>query len=124
MSTKLNDVPTQTTFGHSIPADTYTETQVGRTIDLIDADGPCFVVAPVFATTTPDPVELTVQESTDGSTWTDVALDPEIAFEAPQDAVFTGRFTRTKRYARAVLTAAEATDLRAAVLIGQQKKTV
>ena len=124
MSTKLNDVPTQTAFGHTIPADTYTETQVGRTIDLIDADGPCFVVAPIQATTTPDPVALTVEESADGTIWTDVALDPEISFEAPQDAVFTGRFTRTKRYARAVLTAAEDSDVRAAVLIGQQKKTV
>ena len=124
MSTKLHDVSTQAKFGHSITPDTYTESQIGRTIDLIEGDGPCFVTGSLLAFTTPEPVAIAVQESNDQTVWTTVAIAPPIAISAPFDGVSTSRFTRTKRYVRASIAAEEGSDIRAAILIGQQKKTV
>ena len=124
MSTKLNDVSTQAKFGHSITPDTYTESQIGRTVDLIDGDGPCFVTGSLLAFVTPEPVAITFQESNDQTEWTAVTVAPPITISAPFDGVPSSRFTRTKRYVRASISAEDGSDLRATILIGQQKKTV
>ena len=124
MSTKLHDLPHNTVWGHSIPPDLYTETQVGRSVDLIDADGNGFLIAAIVASTTPVPVTITAEESNDGSTWTSVALSTLPSISAPFDRVVSAQFVRSKRYARAVLTADEDSDVRASVVIGQQQKTI
>ena len=124
MSTKLNDVSTQAKFGHSITPDTYTESQIGRTVDLIDGDGPCFVTGSLLAFATPEPVAIAFEESNDLTVWTAITISPPITISAPFDGVPASRFARTKRYVRATLAASEGSDLRATILIGQQKKTV
>ena len=124
MSTALHDVPTQAKFGHTIAPDSYTESEIGRTIDLIDGDGPCFLIGSLLAFTTPEPVTVEVEESSDQSSWTAVSIDPEITISASFDGTVSSRFTRTKRYVRASITAEADSELRAAILIGQQKKTV
>lgn len=123
MSTKLHDIPNNAIWGHSIPPDLYSETFVGRSVDLIEADGNGFLIAAINASTTPSPVELAVEESSDGSTWTSTTLSTLPTISAPFDRVVSARFVRSKRYARAVLTADEDSEVNAAIVIGEQKKT-
>ncbi len=124
MSTKLHDLPTNGRLGVSLTPDTYTESQTGRSIDLIAGDGTGFFLAPTVAVTTPEPIEFQVEESSDESTWTEVSLTPPLTVTAPFDGVAMGRFVRTKRYVRARMIAEEDSEVRTTVIIGQQLKTV
>jgi hypothetical protein len=98
-----------------------TETEAGPTIDLANADGPCFAVQLVGSVSSGDTLTGAIEESSDGSTWTAVSGG---AFTVASAAgVQTLRFLRTKQYVRWVGTVA-GTDpsIVAAVVVGEQKK--
>jgi hypothetical protein len=124
MSTKLHDLPTNALLGVSLSADTITEDATGEPVDLIEGEGTCFLLAPANALGTPSPVAIAAEESNDEVTWTAVTVTPALTVSSPFNGVRVGRFERTKRYVRATVEAEEGSDVRAAVLIGQQKKTV
>lgn len=109
----------------TIKPDTYAETETGVSVDLgVPKGRVCTLLAGIFATTTPDPVSITVEESADENTWSPVTVTvspssaiPLTDFEAPASGVAFGSFVRTQQYVRAIITAAVNTDLRASVII-------
>jgi len=105
--------------GATIPPDTYTETQVGRTQDFQGHIGkPAFVSASIFASTTLLPCNIILQESVDDVVWTDFA-GVSIPVVAPQDNQPVQYFTIAKRYMRAVLLSDSVDlDMRVSVQLG------
>ena len=122
--TSLHDLASSTVIGHSIVPAIYEGDEDGSSIDLIAGDGPAFAIASVIATVANSPIEMRLEESTDQSTWTDVAEGTFPDFAQGTDRVALLRFTRTKRFVRARFTAGSSLSASLAVLIGQQKKTV
>ncbi len=121
MSTHINDLPNAVTVAAAFPPAAMTETDAGPTLDLANADGPCFAVQLVGSVSSGDTLTGAIEESSDGSTWTAVGGG---AFTVASAAgVQTLRFVRTKRYVRWVGTVA-GTDpsIVAAVVVGEQKK--
>ncbi len=125
MSTALNDVQNQAQLGASVYPASVNDTNNGSTVDMINADGPCFAMQVIGAVTGTTP-SLTgkIQESDDDSTWTDVA-DATFTAVTASDNVQTIVFERTKRYLRHYRTVSGTTPaFLLSVLIGEQKKTV
>ena len=125
MSTKLNDLANAAQVGASVYPATVNDTTGGAAIDLLDADGPCFAVQVVGTVGGTSP-SLTgkIQESSDNSTWTDVAGATFTAVTASSN-VQTITFERTKRYVRHHRTVSGTSPtIPLAVLIGEQKKSV
>jgi hypothetical protein len=94
-------------------------------VDLIDADGSCVAVQTVgtVAGTTPS-ITGKIQESSDNSTWTDVAGAAFAAVTAANN-VQAITFERTRRYLRYFRTVSGTGPTFAlSVLIGEQKKSV
>jgi len=121
VSTHLNDIPSAAVVAVGYPPAVMTETDAGPTIDLANADGPCFAIQVVGSVSTADTLTGALEESADGSTWTAVSGG---AFTVASAAgVQTIRFERTKRYVRWVGTIAGTDpEIAAAVVVGQQKK--
>jgi hypothetical protein len=124
MSTKLHDLPTNGAFGLSLKPDVYEESQTGAVIDLVSGDGNGLFLAPLHAVTTPEPLEFGLEESSDQSSWSTLVLTPPLAISAPFTGVAASRFVRTKRYVRARLSLEDGSEVQAAIIVGQQKKTV
>jgi hypothetical protein len=125
MSTALNDVKNQALLGASVFPATVNDTNNGSSIDMIEADGRCFAVQ-VIGTVGGSSPSLTgkIQESSDNSSWTDVATASFTAVTASSN-VQTIVFDRTKRYLRHHRTVAGTTPQFAlSVLIGEQRKSV
>ena len=125
MSTKLSDVANNAQVGVSVYPATVNDTNGGTAIDLLDADGPCFAVQVVGTVGGTSP-SLTgkIQESSDNSTWTDVAGAAFTAVTASGN-VQTITFERTRRYLRHHRTVSGTSpSFPLAVLIGEQKKSV
>ena len=125
MSTALNDVKNQALIGVSVYPASVNDTNGGLSVDMIDADGRCFVVQSIGAVggTSPSPTGK-IQESSDNSTWTDI---PGAVFAAvtASNNLQTIVFDRTKRYLRHFRTTTGTTpSFILSVLIGEQKKTV
>jgi len=125
MSTALNDVKNQAVIGASVFPSTVNDTNNGTSIDMVDADGRCFAIQAIGAIGGTSP-SLTgkIQESSDNSTWTDVAGATFTAVTVASN-LQTIVFDRTKRFLRHFRTAAGTSPTFAlGVLIGEQKKTV
>jgi hypothetical protein len=125
MSTKLADLQNEALVGVSVYPATVNDTNTGLSVDMIDADGSCFAIQVIGAVggTTPS-LTCKIQESSDNSTWTDVAGATFTAVTASNN-LQTITFERTKRYLRHSRTAAGTTPSFAlGVLIGEQKKSV
>ena len=125
MSTKLQDFPNQALLGASPYPASVSDTNNGDTVDLIDADAPCFAIQIIGAVTGTTP-SLTgkIQESSDATTWTDIP-NATFATVAANNSVQVIAFQRTKRYVRHFRTVAGTTPAFVlAVLLGEQKKQV
>jgi hypothetical protein len=125
MSTKLADVQNNALLGASVYPATVNDTNNGLAVDLIDADGSCVAVQTVGTVggTTPS-ITGKIQESSDNSTWTDVAGAAFAAVTAANN-VQAITFERTKRYLRYFRTVSgSAPTFALSVLIGVQKKSV
>ena len=125
MSTALNDVKNQALIGVSVYPASVNDTNGGLSVDMIDADGRCFVVQTIGAVGGTSPSQTgKIQESSDNSTWTDI---PGAVFAAvtASNNLQTIVFDRTKRYLRHFRTTTGTTpSFILSVLIGEQKKTV
>lgn len=125
MSTKLHDIKNQASMGASPFPVEVNDTNNGDTVDLIDADHRCFAIQLIGDVGGTSP-SLTgkIQESSDGSSWTDVSGASFTAVTASSSLqVIT--FDRTKRYVRHYRTVSGTSPTFVlGVLIGEQKKTV
>jgi hypothetical protein len=125
MSTTLNDVKNQALLSASIVPSTITSSSNGSSVDLINADGNCFAIQSVGAVSGTIPsLAGKIQESSDGSTWTDIsgATFPAVTSSNNLQII---TFQRTKRFSRYVGTVTGTTPSFALnALIGEQKKTV
>ena len=125
MSTLLHDFANQAKLAAGPYPAAVNDTAGGPAVDLIDADGRCFCIQFIGAVsgTTPS-LAGKMQESSDGSTWTDVA-GAVFASVAASDHLQVVSFERTKRYVRHHRTVAGTTpSFVLGVLIGEQKKSV
>jgi hypothetical protein len=125
MSTKLHDLKSEALLGASPFPVSVTTTAGDDTIDLIDADGRCFCIQMVGAVggTTPS-LAGKMQESSDGTTWTDISGATFNSVTASNDLQVIS-FDRTKRYVRHFHTiAGTSPTFLLGVVIGEQKKTI
>lgn len=83
-----------------IAPNTFTSTYTGGGNDFLNATGPCFAIQQVGAFSATS-VTTKVQESPNGSVWTDLATFTPVT--APNNMQVLG-FTRTQRYLRCVAT--------------------
>ena len=124
MSTKIHDLAAAAVLGASVVPQVASASQNGSSVDLIAGDGNAFAVMQVGAVQGGTTVGGKVQESDDGSSWSDVA-DAVFPNVTASNGAFAVTFGRTKRYARCVITLSGGTPQAAiAGLIGQQKKLI
>jgi hypothetical protein len=122
MSTKLHDVAAAALLGASVAPDVFTTSQNGTAVDLIGGDGNSFAVLITGAVAGGTTVGGKVQESADGTTWTDIG-GATFTNTTASDATQALTFARTARYARCVVTLSGGTpSAGVCALIGQQKK--
>ena len=125
MSTTLNDVKNQAFLNASIVPSTITISSNGSSVDLINDDGNCFAIQSIGAVsgTTPS-LAGKIQESSDGTTWTDIS-GATFSAVAVSNNLQVITFQRTKRFTRYVGTVTGTTPSFAInALIGEQKKNV
>lgn len=124
MSSVLNDFAALVICKQSIAPDVHSESPgAGTTVDLINADGGGFatlIVGEVDGTSVV--INGKLQESVDGTTWTDIA-GATFTTVTTSFTTETISFRRTARYVRANITIT-GTDLgvRHAVVLGQLRK--
>jgi hypothetical protein len=125
MSTQLQDLPHQAILGGGLTPRTTTATVTGSSIDLVAGDGRCFAIQQVGTVTGTSPVLAgKIQESPDGSTWTDVA-GATFANVSTTDNVQAISFDRTQRYVRYVGTVTGTSpSFPLAVIVSEQKKEI
>jgi len=125
MSTKLHDVANQMILGLGLAPQTASSSVNGPGGDLLAGDGRCFAIQQVGAVGGASPtLDGKLQESTDNSTWTDVAgaTFTQVTGASNYQAL---TFDRTKRYVRYVGTVAGSSPSFAlAVVISEQKKQI
>jgi hypothetical protein len=98
MSTSLNDIASHAQIVQIRPAATLTAgASATAAFDLIDGDGPCFVMQVVGSATDLSQLVGVIDESADGSSWS--ALSGNLTATAGT-TVQTAVLTRTKRYLR------------------------
>lgn len=125
MSTQIHDIKNQAILSASVYPASVNDTTNGTSVDLVDGEGRCFAtqVIGVVGGTTPS-LTGKVQESSDGSTWTDVTGATFTAVTASSN-VQTITFDRTKRYVRHHRTVSGTSPtFLLGVLIGEQRKTI
>ena len=125
MSTKLQDLAHQAILGPSPYPASVSDTNNGDTVDLIDADNRCFAIQFVGAVggTTPA-LAGKMQESTDGTTWTDIG-GATFAAVAASNSLQVISFERAKRYVRHYRTVTGTTPTFVlGAMIGEQRKTL
>lgn len=125
MSTLLTDVKNAALLGVSNYPSTVNDTTGGTTIDAIDADGRCFAIQAIGTVGGTSPTLAgKIQESSDGTTWTDVPGTTFTTVTAGNSQQIV-TFDRTKRYLRhhRTITGTSPTFVLYA-LIGEQKKTI
>lgn len=125
MSTKLHDIPNNAQISAGLTPRAITSTTSGSSLDFINGDGRCTAIQQVgtVSGTTPS-LAGKIQESSDGSTWTDVSGATFTAVTAT-DNVQSISFDRTKRYLRyngAVSGTSPSFNI--AVVIIEQKKQI
>ena len=123
MSTKLHDLPSVAVLAASVVPKVVTATETGSTVDLLQADGAGFAILSVGAIASGTTVGGKVQESADGSTWSDItggAFDDIVA----ANGLTSVRFERAERYVRGIVTIAGSSPSAAVcAVVGSQKKT-
>ena len=96
----------------------------GSTVDLINADGPCFAIQQVGDVTGDTSLTGHIEQSADGTTWAAIS---GATFTPVTDSgdIQVIRFNRSSRYVRwvATITGTDHTA-KVAVLIGEQRKTI
>ena len=125
MSTKLHDVADQMILGTGLSPQTITSTTNGSTADMISGDGSCFAVQQVGTVSGTSPTLAgKIQESSDGSTWTNVN-NAAFASVTASNSYQAVSFERTKRYLRYVGTVGGTSlSFAVAVVISEQKKQI
>jgi hypothetical protein len=125
MSTKIQDIANEIVLGVGLAPQTITTTTNGPTGDLINADGPCFAIQQVGAVSGTSPTLAgKIQESVDGTAWTDVAGVTFTTVTASTNNQCIA-FDRTKRFLRYVGTVGGTSpSFAVAVVISQQKKQI
>ena len=123
MSTKIQDFANQAILGVGAAPQTATSTVTGPSGDLLAGDSRCFAIQQVgtVSGTTPT-LDGKIQESSDNSTWTDIAgaTFTQVTATGNYQAI---TFDRTKRYVRYLGTIAGTTpSFAVAVVISEQKK--
>jgi hypothetical protein len=125
MSTKLHDFANQAILGVGLTPQTVTATVNGPGGDLLAGDNRCFAVQQVGAVSGTAPtLDGKIQESSDNSTWTDIAgaVFSTVTASTNTQAI---TFDRTKRYVRYVGTiGGTSPSFALAVVISEQKKQV
>lgn len=125
MSTKLHDVANQVILGVGLPPQALTASANGASGDMIIGDGPCFAIQQVGTVSGTSPTLAgKIQESSDGSTWSDIsgATFTTVTASTNNQAI---TFERTKRYLRYVATiGGTSPSFNVAVIVSQQKKQV
>lgn len=124
MSTKLNDFANQIAYALTLPPGEFSEETPGESVDLLDADGPAFVVLHVGSLPNETSVSVMLEESADGSTWEPI---PEAEFTGieTENSTSVWPFTRSERYVRVTLDLAGSDpSATACIAIGQQKKVL
>lgn len=125
MSTKLHDIANNAILGVGLAPITITASANGSSGDMINGDGPCFAVQQVGVVSGTSPTLAgKIQESTDGSTWTDVsgATFTSVTASANTQAI---TFERTKRYVRYVATlGGTSPSFAVSAVVSQQKKQI
>jgi hypothetical protein len=123
MSTKLHDFANQAILGVGAPPQTATSTVTASGGDLLAGDGRCFALQQVGAVSGTSPtLDGKIQESSDNSTWTDIAgaVFPTVTASNSYQAI---TFDRTKRYVRYIGTiGGTSPSFALAVVISEQKK--
>ena len=125
MSTTLRDVPNNAVLKFGLTPRTLNASANGSAQDFITGDGRCFAIQAVGTVGGTSPTLAgKIQESPDGTTWSDIsgaAFTPVAA----SDNLQTIAFDRTQRYLRyAGTVGGTSPTIPAAVLIGEQKKQV
>ena len=137
MSTKINDLAECGLFavmvtGSVTAVTSATVTTTGATKDFITADGPVtLLVTTGTIAGTSQTTSISVQESTDGTTWTGIVTSPLAGGPLPlttgtsTNAVTATTFLRTKRYLASIQTTSGTSAVIpiSATLI-EQKKTL
>jgi hypothetical protein len=125
MSTKLHDVANQAILGVGLAPQTLTASANGSSGDMIDGDGRCFAIQQVGAVSGTSPTLAgKIQESSDGSTWSDIsgATFTTVTASTNNQAI---TFERTKRYLRYVATiGGTSPSFDVAAIVSEQKKQV
>jgi hypothetical protein len=123
MATKIEDFKNQVLLQTSLFPATITATGDGTSVDMIDADGRCFAVQTVGSVSGTSPsMSGKIQESSDGSTWVDIANATFTAVTAASN-VQSIVFDRTRRFLRHTRTVSGTSPvLIMCVQIGEQKK--
>lgn len=125
MSTKIQDIANEIILGVGLAPQTITTTTNGPNGDLINADGACFAIQQVGTVSGTSPTLAgKIQESSDGSTWSDIsgATFTTVTASGNYQCI---NFERTKRYVRYVGTVGGTSpSFAVAVVISEQKKQI
>lgn len=125
MSTSLRDVSNNAVLKAAMTPRTLTSTTSGSAQDLITGDGRCFAIQSVGTVGGTSPTLAgKIQESADGSNWSDVG-GGAFTSVAASDNLQVISFDRTQRYLRYSATiGGTSPTVPVVVLVGEQKKQV
>lgn len=127
MSTYLRDLASNTKlYKAANQAAGSTGNTLGTSLDMITADGRCFAIQVVHTVNGSSPILAgKIQESTDGTTWTDVTGATFTNATTNNDLQII-TFDRTKRYLGyySTITGTGSLTIPFTALIGEQLKTV
>ena len=125
MSTKLNDLANQMILGAGLAPQTITSSTNGSSADMITGDGPCFAIQQVGAVSGTSPTLAgKIQESADGSTWSDISGATFTSVTASTNNQCIA-FQRAQRYLRWVgALGGTSPSYAVAVIVSEQKKQI
>jgi len=125
MSTKLHDIPNNAQINAALTPRVITTTTSSNSQDFQAGDGRCCAIQQIGAVTGTSPsLAGKIQESSDGTNWTDISGATFTAVTTA-DNVQSISFDRTKRYLRYVATlTGTSPNFQIAALIVEQKKQV
>ena len=125
MSTKLHDFARHAILNTGLTPRTVTSSVNGSAVDLLTGDGRCFALQQVGTVSGTSPTLAgKIQESADGSTWSDISGATFTTVTA-SDNVQAITFDRSQRYVRYFGTVGGSSpSFAVAVLISEQKKQI
>lgn len=125
MSTQLHDIPNNAQISAALTPRAITSTTASGTLDFINGEGRCCAIQQIGAVSGTSPsLAGKIQESSDGSTWTDISGATFTAVTST-DNTQSISFDRTKRYLRYVATiTGTSPSFQIAALMIEQKKQI